>query len=177
MSYLGIHPDQYPVVRKTPDDPDYKQMYDTVYNDPQQQEMVMWDGEWRDPSSLWDTLLVSTLQATAARAIPLEKRSQLPETALRDLKGEFDMFRSLIYVKCKLRTECDKTNIVAIDILNDFSTFEDEPYTSLSRTEKLTVDMIYLRNKHLTWSAPSSEVESESDSDDEESLIWLGSFP
>ena len=107
-SYIGIHPDEYPIVRMGEDDPDYRKDYDSIYNDRQQQEMVMWDGEWRDPSLLWDALLVSTLQATAARAIPVEKRSQLPETVLRALKGEFEMFRSLIYVKFKLKQSVTK---------------------------------------------------------------------
>ena len=183
MSYIGIHPDEYPIVRMGEDDSDYRKGYDAIYNERQQQEMVMWDGEWRDPSLLWDTLLVSTLQATAARAIPLEKRSQLPETALRALKGEFEMFRSLIYVKFKLKTECDETDRVAGDILNDIFTFDCGPYTSLSRAEKLTVDMTYLRMKHLefesTYSGYEYETESESESDPEynDISICIASFP
>ena len=179
MSYIGIHPDEYPIVRMGEDDSDYRKGYDAIYNERQQQEMVMWDGEWRDPSLLWDTLLVSTLQATAARAIPLEKRSQLPERAFRALQGEFDMFRALIYVKFKLKTECDKATNVAGDILNDIFTFDSEPYTSLSRAEKLTADLFYLRMKHIERESNYSdyEYESESDSDPEYNNISICIFP
>jgi len=161
MAYIGIHPDEYSM------DILAENSFDC-----QPQDMIMWGGEWRDPSLLWESLIVSTLQATAARAIPLEMRSQLPETALRELHGEFDLFRSLIPVKFKLKTECDKTNIVAYDILDSLYTFEDGPYASLSRAEKLTVDMTYLRHKH----ALECFDESESDSEDD-SPIWLASFP
>ena len=68
MSYIGINPDEYPLERYTGDDrPSIHTFdYESMFNDPLKQEMVMLDDQLRDPVKIWDTLIVSTLQATAA---------------------------------------------------------------------------------------------------------------
>ena len=70
---------------------------------------------------------------------------------------------------------------MAGDILNGIFTFDSEPYTSLSRAEKLTADLFYLRMKHIERESNYSdyEYESESDSDPEynDISICIASFP
>ena len=156
MSYIGIHPDAYPVVRMKPDDPDWSKFYREVYNDKEYYDWVWWNNEMRDPMELWDSLLVSNLQAIAARSIPWEKRDQLPDMFYQALKDEFKLFESLIYARFPLYSAEGSGNNVAYNILNGYDSFDGDYYTyDMSHGERLGTDMVYLRNKHLELSKRS----------------------
>ena len=184
MSYIGIHPNAYWVIKMEMTDPDYFRSYNEIYNDRDKQtDLVWWNGEYQEPTHLWNTLIVSNLQARAARAVPHDMRYQLPPMFYQALNDEFDLFRSLIYAKFPMTTESDGVAMnVALDILTHVESFDDEGYTSLSHKLKLTVDMIYLRYKQLDLtlyplSPYNPDISSDSDYDiDDESWEYIMIF-
>ena len=100
------------------------------------------------------SLLVSNLQAIAARSIPWEKRDQLPDMFYQALKDEFKLFEFLIYAKFPLYSAKGTGNFVANAILNNYDSFDGDYYTNgISHGERLEADMVYLRK---TWNCQYS---------------------